>query len=197
MTQRKKPPLTELAEFHEHNLFLPTRTIYFGGKNYYDNSDEVTSQTVSELIKNLHILEHREISPISILLNTIGGSWEDGIAVYDIIKALKSPVTIIGLGKVYSMGSIILQACGKRVLTKNTYVLIHDGVEGYYGDSKSFERWAKISTKTRTTMYKIYYERMKQKRKRITLKEIEEICSHDTIYTAEQAVVMGLADEII
>ena len=46
-------------------------------------------------------------------------------------------------------------------------------------------------------MYKIYYEQMKKKRKKITLKEIEELCSFDTIYTAEQSVSMGLADFII
>jgi len=70
--------------FHETNLYLPTRTIYFGGQCF--DEDVVTSQTVAQLIKNLHILEHREIAPISILLNTIGGSWESGIAVYDVIK---------------------------------------------------------------------------------------------------------------
>jgi len=197
MKRQNKYSFSELSEFHEHNLFLPTRTIYFGGKNNEEDSDVVTSYTVAELIRNLHILEQREIAPISILLNTCGGSWEDGIGVYDIIKSLHSPVTIIGIGKVYSMGSIIIQAGERRVLTKNTFMLIHDGSEGYYGHSKDFETWAKFSEKTRKIMYKIYYQRMKKTRKNITLKEIEELCSHDTIYSSEQAVIMGLADDII
>ena len=194
---KHKNSLNELVEFHEHNLFLPTRTIYFGGKDWNEESDLVTSKTVSEVIKNLHILEYRETAPISIILNTVGGSWEDGIAVYDMIKSLKSPVTIIGMGKVYSMGSVILQAGKQRVMTYNTCMLIHDGFEGFVGDSKSFERWAEFSKSTREIMYKIYYERMKVKNKRITLKQIEELCSHDTIYTANDAIRIGLADNII
>ena len=145
MANRKKTSLNEFSEFHEHNLFLPTRTIYFGGKDFNEDDDTVNSKTVAEVIKNLHILEHREIAPISILLNTCGGSWEDGMGIYDVIKSLKSKVSIIGIGKIYSMGSIILQAGYERVLTKNTYMLIHNGSDGFYGDAKNFERWAKIS----------------------------------------------------
>jgi len=194
---KRKISLTEYDEFHEHNLFLPTRTIYFGGKELQEEDDVVTSKTVAELIKNLHILEHREIAPISILLNTPGGSWEDGIAVYDLIKSLKSSVTIIGMGKVYSMGSIIIQSADYRILTKNTYMMIHDGYEGYIGDAKSFEKWANWSKLIRQQMYKIYHEKVKIKNPKITLKKIEELCSHDTIYSAQEAINMGLADEII
>ncbi len=197
MAVNRKLSLNDYDEFHEHNLFLPTRTIYFGGKDFNEEDDVVTSKTVSELIKNLHILEHREVAPISIILSTVGGEWEDGMAVYDLIRSLKSPVTILGMGKVYSMGSIILQAADKRLLTENTFVLIHDGYEGYSGDSKSFERWAEWAKLIRHQMYKIYYDRMKLKKKRITLKEIEELCSHDTIYTSQEAVKVGLADEVI
>ena len=197
MAVNRKLSLNDYDEFHEHNLFLPTRTLYFGGKDFNEEDDVVTSKTVAELIKNLHILEHREVAPISILLSTVGGEWEDGMAVYDLIRSLKSPVTIIGMGKVYSMGSIILQAADKRILTENTFVLIHDGYEGYSGDSKSFERWAEWAKLIRQQMYKIYYDKMKLKKKRITLAEVEELCSHDTIYTAQEAVKVGLADEII
>lgn len=201
MPPKQTLTLTDYDKFHEYNLFIPTRTIYFAGKtgNIIEGevADEVTSSTTAELIKNLQILEHREIAPISILLNSCGGSWEDGMAVYDFIKASKSHVTIIGLGKIYSMGSVIMQAGDDRILTQNSYMMIHDGSEGYIGTPRSFEAWAKFSEATRSTMYKIYYDRMKKKNRRITLKEIEKICSHDTIYTAEQAVQVGLADEII
>ena len=191
--------LTNTAVFHEMNLHLPTRTIYFGsvGVDSASDNDEVNCRTVGQLIKNLHILETKEVGPITLLLNTPGGDYNDGIAVYDLIKSLKSPITIIGMGKVFSMGSIILQAGEKRVLTKNTHVMIHDGNDGYMGDTKSFERWAEIAKLIRETMYQIYYERMKEKSKKITLKQIEDLCDHDTIYTAEEAVKIGLADEII
>jgi ATP-dependent Clp protease, protease subunit len=181
--------------FHNTNLYVPSRTVYFGGQPY--DEDVVTSQTVATLIKNLHILEHREIAPISILLNTVGGSWEAGIAVYDIIQSLQSEITIVGMGQVYSMGSVIIQAADKRVLTPNTYMMIHDGTEYYEGDPKKIERWLEVSKAVLLKMYDIYWQKMKKKNKKIKFSEVEKLCAIDTIYNAEEAVKLGLADEIM
>lgn len=191
--------LAGMILFHETNLYIPTRTIYFGGigvDSSVDN-DEVNCRTVGQLIKNLHILETKEIGPISLLLNTPGGSWEDGIAVYDLINNLKSEVTIIGMGKVWSMGSIIFQAGTKRILMPNSTIMIHDGHDGYVGDAKSFENWAVDSKRVRNIMYSIYYERMKKKNPKITLKDIENMCAHDKILDAKNSVEVGLADSIM
>lgn len=191
--------LDNVEKFHADNLYLPTRTIYFGGTGIdYDNTeDEVNCRTVSQFIKNLHILEHKERKPISILLNTPGGSWEDGMAVYDLITKLKSPITIIGMGKLYSMGSIIFQAGDKRIMMANTAMMIHDGSDGFIGNAKAFERWGENSKRIRQSMYKIYYNQIKKKKPRITLQEIENMCSHDTIFTAKEAVRIGLADRVM
>lgn len=191
--------LNQIEQFHSSNLYLPTRTIYFGstGVDSDTDNDEVNCRTVAQLIKNLHVLESKEQQPISILLNTPGGSWEDGIAVYDLITKLKSIVTIIGMGKLYSMGSVIFQSAYKRLLMPNTTIMIHDGSDGYIGDSKSFENWAKDSKRVREVMYKIYYEKMKRKKANITLEDIENMCGHDTIFTAKESIKIGLADKII
>lgn len=191
-----EPTMRHMELFHEENLYLPTRTIYFGG-NYY-NEDEVDSVSVAQVIKNLHILEHQNPGePIKLELNSCGGSWADGIALYDVIKSLQSPIIIVGLGKLWSMGSVILQAGDYRVLTKHSTVLIHDGSESYGGDPKSFEAWGEQSKVTRKQSYEIYYEQMVKKNPKITIKQIEQMCSHDTILSAEEAVNAGLADEIM
>jgi len=190
---------TGVERFHDNSIYLPSRTIYFGATGVdgqFDN-DEVNSRTVAQVIKNLHILEIKDIQAITLLLNSPGGFWEDGIAVYDIIKKMKSPVTIIGIGKLYSMGSIIFQAGSNRFLYSHTKMMIHDGTDGYKGDSKSFENWAKDSKRVRESMYGIYFEHMKKKKMDITLKDIEDMCSHDTILTAKEAIKFGLADRII
>lgn len=188
-----------IEKFHNDNLYLPTRTIYFGRADINtdsEESNEVNCITAGQVIKNLHILNFLDSkSPITLLLNSPGGSWEDGMAIYDVIKTIKSPVVIIGMGKIYSMASVIIQSAKKRILMPNALFMIHDGFEGYVGDTKSFEAWAKNAKDVRETMYKIYYSRMKKKR--VTLKQIEEMCSHDTILTAKEAVKLGLADNIM
>ena len=181
--------------FHDSNLYIPTRTIYFGGTPY--TADEVDAISIAQVIKNLQILEHQKIAHISLILNSCGGDWFSGVGLYDVINALKSKVTIIGIGQLFSMGSVIFQAGYKRVLTKHTTMLIHDGFDGFSGDPKSYENWAENSKEVRKQMYQIYYEQMKKKNNKITLKKIEEMCSHDKIINAEEAVKLGLADEII
>ena len=190
--------LANVEKFHSDNLYIPTRTIYFGGTSLLDDDpDEVNCKTAGQLIKNLHILENKEKGPITILMSTPGGSWEDGIAMYDLIKKAKSNITIVGMGKLYSMGSIILQGADKRVLMPNATIMIHDGNDGYNGDAKSYENWAEFSKHTRKTMYKIYYDKMKKKKAKITLKDVEEMCGHDNWFTAKEAVRIGLADRIM
>jgi ATP-dependent Clp protease protease subunit len=191
--------LANTIHFHETNLYLPTRTIYFGGVGVDSDmdNDEVNCRTVGQLIKNLHVLESKETAPISLLLNTPGGYWPDGIAVYDLIQKLKSEVNILGMGKLWSMGSIIFQAGTKRVLMQNATIMIHDGSDGYEGDAKSFENWAKDSKRIREVMYKIYYDKIKVKKPKITIKDIESMCAHDTIFTAKEAVKIGLADKLL
>lgn len=191
-----KAKLEEYELFHSTNLYIPSRTIYFGGQ-LEGEGDVVTDRTVAQLIRNLHILEHREVAPIVIFLNTVGGSWDDGIAVYDLIKSLNSTVTIVGIGKVYSMGSVILQAADRRMLTENTYVMVHDGVSGYEGDPKTIERWMEVEKVVRLKMYDIYLQKMKVKDKKLKLKDIRKICSVDTIYTASESVNVGLADLVV
>ena len=68
---------------------------------------------------------------------------------------------------------------------------------GERGTTKDFKSWADESKKVRKEMYEIFYQQMKKKDKKITLKKIEDICSHDTIINAKKAVEIGLADEVI
>jgi len=193
---KPQPTIRQMELFHDTNLYIPTRTVYFGGGVI--NEDIVDSVTIAQVIKNLQILEHRDQGEsITLVLNSCGGSWEDGIALYDMIRALKSPVNILAMGKVYSMGSVILQAGDKRIMTKHTAMMIHDGLEGVEAPPKAFEAWGEWSKVTRKQMYEIYYEQMVKKSPDITLGEIESMCSHDTILSAKNAVDVGLADIIM
>ncbi len=192
----KKHTVYNMEVFHENNIYIPSRTIYFGSSEPGFDMDTVNAFTVGQTIKNLHVLDKINSKPITLLLNTPGGNWEDGMAVYDIIKTLKSRVTIIGMGKIYSMGSIIMQAGHTRLMTENAYMMIHDGSDAYDGNTKSFEAWASHSKITRYKMYNIYFDKMKVKNKKITLEKIELMCAHDKIFTADEAVKVGLADMI-
>ncbi len=190
----------DFDKFQDYNCFLPGRIIYFGSiaLTCTDDDDSVNFVSAGIMLKNLLYLESINNDPVTIHWNSPGGEWSHGMAIYDCIRNMKSHVTMMGYGFVRSMGTIIMQACDDRLLSANCGFMIHDGEDGYEGIPKSFESWAGESKYSRKLMYKIYLNKIKEKHpKKYKLKDIEEWCGHDTIFRAEHAVALGLADKVI
>ena len=83
-------------------------------------------------------------------------------------------------------------------MSRMSIMMVHDGREWYDGEVKNFEAWGEFSKKHfRAYAYKIYYKKMKEKNKRITMKKVEQMCNIDNIFTAKEAVKLGLADRLI
>ena len=194
----KKNSKTLLEQFHDYSCLTSERIIYFGSEGDIEGDENgVDYASAKKLIKNLLFLDSLSHKQITLYINTPGGCWYNGIAIYDIIKKIKSPVIGIGIGQVMSMGSIIIQACKYRYLTPDTTFMIHDGKDGFLTDTKSFENWGEYARKIRQNMYSIYLKQIKKKHPKFTLKQIEDMCSHDNIMTAEETVKLGLADKIV
>jgi ATP-dependent Clp protease protease subunit len=193
-----KIPRTDFDRFQEYGCLISSRIVYFGSEREDEEGEKgVDSYSSKKAIKNLLFLDHLNQKQIILYINNPGGCWYNGMALYDTIRRIKSPVKAIGTGQVMSMGTIIIQACRYRCLTKDCTFMIHDGYEGVYADSKTFEAWGDWAKHLRKRMYEIYYKGMVKKNKHLTLKHIEVMCSHDKIMTADEAVKLGLADKVI
>ena len=182
--------------------YLPSRRIVHVGSHdaemTHETGESGTDCQMSEFfIKAITHLSLISNKPIVIHMNNLGGDWYHGMSMYDAIRASKAHIYGICWGYAMSMGSIIIQACDSRIVAPNCTFMIHDGFETLSGTCKAVERWAKFAAKTRQRMYEIYFSRMKPAKPRITIKKIEELCSHDTILTANEAVNYGLADWVL
>jgi len=173
----------------DYDVHVETRTIYIGDST----EGELDYLTAKNTIKALHILQSFSIDrPINVILNTFGGCWYNGMAIYDAVRGCPCHVVVTAIGAAMSMGSIILQAADERVIYPNATLMIHDGYETRVDDApNTFQNWAEHSKVCQARMYAIYSERSgKQpgfwKRK----------CASDSILTAEKAVEIGLADRI-
>ncbi len=182
--------------------YLPSkRLIHIGSHDAEMISAEGESGTDCQMaeffIKSITHLNLISSKPIIVHMNNLGGDWYHGMAIYDAIRA--SPAHVYGIcwGYAMSMGSIIIQACDTRIAAPHCTFMVHDGYEGFNGTPRSFQAWAKHSEKLRQRMYEIYLSRMKAMKKRITLKKIENMCSHDTIFSADEAIQHGLADWVL
>ena len=191
---------SDVELFHDQGLFIPTRTIYLGSVGKAEGEDEesgVDYSMAKKAIKNLYILDSLNHRKINLIMNSPGGSWHHGMAIYDFIKQIKSPVHITAYGYARSMTSIILQAGSKRYLSKNCKVMIHDGEEAIEGIPRTVENWGEESKKSRKLMYQIYLEQIRKKHPRFTEEKIEDMCKCDYIMTGKEAIKLGLADKIV
>jgi len=189
---------SDFSRFHDYGTYIPKRIVYFGSETDIDGEENgVDYASAKKVIKNLLVLDAINHKMITLYINTPGGCWYQGMAIYDIIKNIKAPVKAMGIGQIMSMGTIILQACRYRYLLKNSTFMIHDGYEGTGGEAKTFEAWGDFSKKTRQNMYEIYLAQIKKKHSKFTLERVENLCNHDKIMPAKQAVQIGLADKIV
>ena len=190
----------DIDRWFEYNYLSTQRIIYVGScspETDYGVESGTDCQMSEYFIKAMIHLNNISSKAIFIHMNNLGGDWFHGMAMYDAIRASKAHVYGICWGYAMSMGSLIIQACDSRIVAPHCTFMIHDGFDDLNGTCKSIEAWAKHTAKTRQRMYEIYLGRMKPAKPRITLAKIETLCSHDTIFSAEEAVNQGLADWIL
>jgi ATP-dependent Clp endopeptidase proteolytic subunit ClpP len=156
----------------------------------FDPHHELTTRTYESLLKDRVILLNGEIkesviekvgvpllnmskahpkTPITILINSEGGSADDGQAIVDIIQQLKTPVITIGLGKVMSAAFDIFLAGDMRIANPNTLFMCHAGYNGVFDrmpmindvaalQKRYFERWARYYASKTNWSYDKWYE---------------------------------------
>ena len=116
-----------------------------GGTNYLKDlmekqrtlfiSEEVSPKLTSKIVPALLWLDSQCDDPIRLFINTPGGSADDGFAIHDAIKFIRSPVNCITNGLNASAGTVILLASPKerRFSLPNSRIMIHQPSSGVRG----------------------------------------------------------------
>ena len=169
--------------------FLEQRKIFLWGA--------VTDETAKDLTEKLLYLE--TIGPgkdITFYMNTPGGSITAGMAVYDTIKMISSPVTIVVTGMAASMGSILLSAAkkGRRHIFPHARVLIHQPlITGrMVGPASDINIQAQEMEKLRKELNQILATASGQ-----PFDKVAKDSDRDFYLNAEEAIAYGLADKIV
>jgi ATP-dependent Clp protease protease subunit len=169
--------------------FLEQRKIFLWGP--------VTDESAKDLTEKLLYLEAAAPGkPITFYMNTPGGSITAGMAVYDTIKLITSPVTIVVTGMAASMGSILLSAAkkGNRYIYPHARVLIHQPlITGrMVGPASDINIQAKEMEKLRSELNQILAAASGQ-----PIEKIAKDSDRDFYLNAEEAIAYGLADHIV
>ncbi len=169
--------------------FLEQRKIFLWGA--------VTDESAKDLTEKLLYLEATGPGKeITFYINSPGGSITAGMAVYDTIKLISSPITVVVTGMAASMGSILLSAApkGRRLLYPHARVLIHQPlISGrMVGPASDINIQAKEMEKLRQELNQILTDASGQPRERI-----DRDTDRDFYLNAEETIAYGLADKIV
>lgn len=192
----KKLNKDNIEHFLDNHLYIPTRTVWIGPINSDDI--EVNAIMAEIAIKNIHILDSMSDDPINIIMINYGGEVTAGMAIYDAIRLCRSYVRLMVFGCANSMGSVILQAADERMLAPNAEVMLHFGSTSYPDDhSINNERKEEKRKKDDKKIIGIYYEKIKEKKPKITKTKVRDMILFDRFFEPEEAIEFGLADKII
>lgn len=187
-----------IDHFLEYGFYPPTRTLYMGsiGSDLNEAENGVDFAMAEQVIKALHILDNASNEPITIIMNNPGGDVYHGLAIYDAIRACKSHVTIKVYGQALSMGSIILQAADKRVMSKNSRLMIHDGQYAIDGEVRTIYKNIDETKELDNLCANILHARIKEKHPDYSLNKLKKKLDRDTFFNCTSALEIGLIDEI-
>jgi ATP-dependent Clp protease, protease subunit len=169
--------------------FLEERKVFLWGQ-----VDEDSAKNVVE--KLLYLEMNAPGKEIIFYIDTPGGSITSGMAIYDTIKLITSPVKVVVMGMAASMGSILLSAAkkGNRYLYPHSRVLIHQPLI----TGRMVAPVVDINIQAREM------ERLRDELNRILadasgqpLENIQRDTDRDFYLTASEAIEYGLADKIV
>ena len=130
---------------------------------------------------------------ISLYINSPGGVVTDGLAIYDTMQFIQSPVSTLCFGQAASMGSFLLAAGekGKRFALPNSRIMVHQPSAGFKGQATDIEIHAKEVLSMKANLNKLYSKHTDQ-----TVEAIEEALERDNFMSPDEALKFGIIDEI-
>ncbi|HUJ18155.1 MAG TPA: ATP-dependent Clp endopeptidase proteolytic subunit ClpP [Nitrospirota bacterium] len=131
---------------------------------------------------------------IYLYINSPGGIVTAGLAIYDTMNYIKSPVSTICIGQAASMGALLLCAGtkGKRFSLPHARIMIHQPIGGFQGQATDIEIHAREILKMKETLNRIMANHTGQ-----PIEKIQADTDRDFFMSGEDARSYGLVDEVI
>ena len=148
--------------------------------------DEVTSKEFANELKEIE-----DAKTINVRVNSPGGDVFAGQAIYSMLKRCKSEVIGTVDGVAASIASLVLMACDKIIMPKNSMLMIHKPWTYTSGNANDLSKTIETLNKVEEAMLTAYVDKTG-----LPEEEIKSLLADETWLTAELAVAKGFADEI-
>lgn len=152
--------------------------------------DDVANSVVSQLL----FLDAKEKKPISMYINSPGGIITSGLAIYDTMQYINSPINTICIGAASSMGAVLLAAGtkGMRFALPSSRIMIHQPMGGARGQATDIQIQAKEITVLRSKLNEILAKHTGQ-----PIDRINNDTDRDNFMSVEEALTYGIIDKVI
>lgn len=170
-----------------YSRLLKERIIFLTGQVY----DQVSALICAQL---LFLESENPNKEISFYINSPGGVVSSGLAIYDTMQYIRSPVSTVCIGQAASMGSLLLCAGekNKRFALPNSRIMVHQPSGGAQGQATDIEIQAREILNLRKRLNQIYVDHTGQ-----PLEAIERKLERDSYMSAQEAKEFGLVDEVV
>jgi ATP-dependent Clp protease protease subunit len=173
--------------FDIYSRLLKERIIFLTGPVF----DQVSSLICAQL---LFLESENPSKDIAFYINSPGGVVSAGLAMYDTMQYIRSPVSTVCIGQAASMGSLLLcaGAKAKRYALPNSRIMVHQPSGGAQGQAADIEIQAREILKLRQRLNEIYVKHTGQ-----PIEAIERKLDRDSYMSAEEARDFGLVDHVV
>jgi ATP-dependent Clp protease, protease subunit len=165
---------------------LRDRIIWLGSEVRDDNANEIAA-------KLLLLAAEDSEKDIYLYINSPGGSITAGMAIYDTMQFVPNDIVTVGIGMAASMGQFLLTAGtkGKRYITPNARVLLHQPSGGFGGTSSDIQTQAQLIIDMKNRLAKITADATGH-----TVDQVNADGDRDRWFNADEALEYGFVDHI-
>jgi len=170
-----------------YSRLLKERIIFLTGPVF----DQVSSLLCAQL---LFLESENPNKDIAFYINSPGGVVTAGLAIYDTMQYIRSPVSTVCIGQAASMGSLLLAAGAKnkRFALPNSRIMVHQPSGGAQGQATDIEIQAREILKVRERLNQIYVRHTGQ-----SLDTIQNTLERDRFMSADEAREFGIVDQVV
>ena len=168
------------------NRLLKNRVVLLGS----DVNDDIANQICAQL---LYLEGEDPDADIWLYINSPGGSVTAGMAIYDTMQFVPNDIVTVGIGMAASMGQLLLTAGtkGKRYITPNARVLLHQPHGGFGGTASDIQTQAHLINDMKKRLAQITADATGK-----TVEQIMEDGDRDRWFSADEALEYGFVDHI-
>jgi ATP-dependent Clp protease protease subunit len=165
---------------------LKDRIIWLGSEVRDDNANEICA-------KILLLAAEDQERDIFLYINSPGGSITAGMAIYDTMQFVPNDIVTVGIGMAASMGQLLLTSGtkGKRYITPNARVLLHQPHGGFGGTASDIQTQAQLILDMKKRLAEITANQTGK-----TVEQINADGDRDRWFSAQEALEYGFVDHV-